>query len=84
MPQNLGSAFVPKEAVFNKTTVPPTRAIHPRPPHCMKAPETVPKNSKSCMALDLHFFEGLTRFPSLPLSLEKWLFGSLLSLIVDI
>lgn len=30
----------------------------------MKPPEAVPKNS--CMALDVHFFEGLTRFPSPP------------------
>lgn len=35
------------------------------------------------MVLGSHLFEGLISLPSLPLSLEGWLFGSLPSLIVD-
>lgn len=41
------------------------------------------RNSKASTVLGSHFFEGLLSLPSLPLSLERWLFGSLPSLIVD-
>lgn len=39
--------------------------------------------SKASTVLGLHFFEGPISLPSLPPSLERWLCGLLLSLIVD-
>lgn len=75
VPQNLGSAFVPKEAVFNNATDPSTWAMHPRPPHCMKPPGAVPK-LQALHGTGFTFLRGPNTFsfpPPVPGEMAVWI-----------
>lgn len=89
MPQTWVSASLSKEAMFLAAlgcTIHSLRAALPLKGPGVPITQSLSKpgrSSKASTVLGLHFFEGLISLLSLPPSLKRWLFGLLLSLIVD-